>query len=104
MGVLLLALALLCGAALAFTVVGIAVVRGVVRRGVGDGHNDVSAAIFGVGGTIYAVFLAFLVITVWSDYQSARDNVAEEASLLATLYRGSAAMEPESGGRLRALI
>jgi hypothetical protein len=50
------------------------------------------------------VFLAFLVITVWSDHDDARNNVAEEASLLGTLYRGSVAMEPESGAKLRALI
>jgi hypothetical protein len=104
MGVLLLALVLLIGAALAFTIVGITAARRLVRGGVGDGHNDVSAAIFGVGGTIYAVFLAFLVITVWSDHENARTNVSEEASLLSTLYRGSAAMEPESGTRLRGLI
>ncbi len=104
MGVLLLALALLCGAALAFTLVGITIARKVVRRGVGDGHNDVSAAIFGVGGTIYAVFLAFLVITVWADHESAGSNVADEASLLSTLYRGSIAMEPVSGAHLRGLI
>jgi hypothetical protein len=104
MGVLLLALVLLCASALAFTLVGITAARGLVRRGVGDGHNDVSAAIFGVGGTIYAVFLAFLVITVWADHENASGNVAEEASLLATLYRGSTAMEPASGTRLRGLI
>ncbi len=104
MGVLLLALALLCGAALAFTLVGITIARKVVRRGVGDGHNDVSAAIFGVGGTIYAVFLAFLVITVWADHDSAKSNAAEEASLLGTLYRGSTAMEPTSGAQLRGVI
>jgi hypothetical protein len=30
--------------------------------------------------------------------------MAEEASLLSTLYRGSTAMEPDSGGKLRVLI
>jgi hypothetical protein len=103
-GVLLFALVLIGGAALAFTVLGLSVVRRLVKRGVGDGHNDVSAAIFGVGGTIYAVFLAFLVIAIWAAHDDAKHNVAEEASLLATLYRSSAAMEPESGGRLRGLI
>jgi hypothetical protein len=104
MAVLLLSLALLSAAALAFTLIGLAAVRRLVKRGVGDGHNDVSAAIFGVGGTIYAVFLAFLVITVWTYHDDARRNVAEEASLLTTLYRSSSAMEPVSGGRLRSLI
>jgi hypothetical protein len=104
MAVLLTALALVCAAALAFTYLGVTTARGVVRHGVGEGHNEVSAAIFGVGGVIYAVFLAFLVITVWTDHDNARNNVAEEASLLGTLYRASEAMDPEARARLRGLI
>jgi hypothetical protein len=104
MAVLMVALLLLSAGAFAFTVVGLTAMRRLVRHGVGDGHNDVLAAIFGVGGTIYAVFLAFLVITVWSDHDKARNNIADEASLLCTLYRGSAAMEPQSGARLRAVV
>jgi hypothetical protein len=101
---LLVTLLLVCAAALAFTYLGVTTVRRVVRHGIGDGHNDVSAAIFGVGGTIYAVFLAFLVITVWADHDNAKNNVADEASLLGTMYRASTAMEPQSGARLRGLI
>jgi hypothetical protein len=104
MGVLLLALGLLTAAALAFTLAGLDVVRRLVRSSVGDEHNIVHAAIFTVGGTIYAVFLAFLVVTVWADHDSAKRNVADEASLLATLYRSSTAMEPQSGAKLRASI
>jgi hypothetical protein len=104
MVVLLLALVILCGAAFAFALVGLTAVRRLVRRGVGDGHNDVSSAIFGVGGTIYAVFLAFLVIVVWENHDAAKDNVAEEASVLGTLYRASAAMEPDPGAQLRWLV
>jgi hypothetical protein len=103
-GTLLIALVLIAAAALAFTMLGLRVARRIVQRGVGDGHNDVSAAIFGVGGTIYAVFLAFLVITIWSSHEDARHNIAEEASLLTTLYRTSWVMEPTSAGRLRGLI
>jgi hypothetical protein len=104
MVVVLLELLLLSIAALAFTLVGLTAVRRLVRRGVGEGHNDVSSAIFGVGGTIYAVFLAFLVITVWATHDNARSNIAEEASALGTLYRASTAMEPDAGARLRRLV
>jgi hypothetical protein len=48
--------------------------------------------------------LAFLVVTVWEAHDAARDNAANEASLLSTLYRGSEAMEPQSGTRLRSAI
>jgi hypothetical protein len=86
------------------SLIGVALMRRVVKRGMGHGHNEMSAAIFTVGGTIYAVFLAFLVVSSWEAHDSADANVAEEASLLCTLYRGSAAMEPQSGAKLRLLI
>jgi hypothetical protein len=92
-----------CGA-LCFGLAGVLVVRRFVRERIGSGHNDVASAIFQVAGTIYAVFLAFLVVTVWEAHDAARDNVANEASLLSTLYRGSTAMDPASGARLRLII
>lgn len=104
MVVLLLELLILAAAALAFSVVGVSLARRLVRGGPGEGHNDVSAAIFGVGGTIYAVFLAFLVITIWAAHDNAKNNVAEEASALGTLYRATTAMEPEAGGPMRRAI
>jgi Protein of unknown function (DUF4239) len=104
MVVLLLVMFAICACAVAFAVVGVSAMRRLVRKGVGDGHNDVSSAIFQVGGTIYAVFLAFLVIAVWEAHDAASSNVAEEASLLCTLYRGSMAMEQSSGEKLRTLI
>jgi len=101
---LLLMAAEICIGAIAFTLIGIAAARSLVSRGVGSGHNDVSSAIFTVGGTIYAVFLAFLVVVVWEGHDAAKANAAEEASLLCTLYRGSTAMEQESGDQLRGII
>jgi hypothetical protein len=102
--ILLVLSALICGGAIAFTLFGLGVVRRLVSRGYGGEHNLVSSAIFTVGGTIYAVFLAFLVVAAWEAHDAAKANVAEEASLLATLYRGSTAMEPQSGGQLRSVI
>jgi hypothetical protein len=60
--------------------------------------------IFLTAGTIYAVFVAFLVVAVWESYDAAHANVAEEASGLATLYRSSTGMEKASGDELRTLI
>src|SRR4051812_41976847 len=101
---LLLFLTVICAASLSFALLSIVGLRRLVGPGFGKVHNEVLAAIFGVGGTIYAVFLAFLVITVWNVHEEARVNVADEASQLSTLYRSSHAMEPESGARLRQLI
>jgi hypothetical protein len=101
---LALLLAIMCVGAVGFTVVGVALVRPYVKRAFSHGHNETSAAIFTVAGTVYAVFLAFVVIAAWEAHDTAKANAAEEASLLATLYRGSIAMDHASGDRMRALV
>jgi Protein of unknown function (DUF4239) len=100
----LMVLLLACIGAAAFALLGVISVRRLVCRGGGAGHNDVCSAIFQTGGTVYAVFLAFLVVAVWEAHDAADANVADEASILCTLYRGSTAMESKSGGELRSLI
>jgi hypothetical protein len=99
-----LTLALAVIGAIAFAAIGLLITRRFVSRQVAEGHNDVLVPIFLTAGTIYAVFLAFLVVAVWESYDAAHDNAAEEASTLATLYRASTGMEPTSGGEMRALI
>lgn len=101
---LVLLLVILCAGAVGFTATGLAVVRPLVRRDLSSGHNETSGPIFVVAGTVYAVFLAFVVVASWEAHTNAQDAVSDEASLLATLYRGSTAMERQSGDRLRAII
>jgi len=88
----------------ALAAIGTLMVRQLVYAHVAEGHNAVIVPIFQTAGTIYAVFLAFLVVAVWEAYDAAHANVAEEASALATLYRASAGMETASGAELRRLI
>ena len=66
---------------------GVVLVRRIVHGRISEGHNDLPVPIFQTAGTIYAVLLAFSVIAVWQSYGAARENEAEEASTLATLYR-----------------
>ena len=91
-------------ATIVFAAIGTLIVRCFVTLTVSDGHNVVLVPIFQTAGTVYAVFLAFLVVAVWQSYDGAHDNVAEEASALTTLYRASAGMEQASGAALRGLI
>jgi hypothetical protein len=86
------------------TGVAVAFARRAMRTQVAEGHNDVLVPIFLTTGTIYAVFLAFLVVAVWESYDAAHANVAEEASSLATLYRESAGMDAGASSALRSLI
>jgi Protein of unknown function (DUF4239) len=99
-----LALVLCCAGAAAATALGILVVRRLVHHHVAEGHNDVLVPIFLTTGTIYAVFLAFIVVAVWEDYGAAHTNIADEASALTTLYRASTGMEKASGDELRGLV
>ena len=79
--VILTVLLLACAGAGGFAFFGVTVVRRLFRRNLVAGHNDTCAAIFQTGGTLYAVFLAFLVVAVWQSHDAAHANVAEEASL-----------------------
>ncbi|MBV8491814.1 MAG: DUF4239 domain-containing protein [Candidatus Eremiobacteraeota bacterium] len=79
-------------------------VRSFVRWHVREGHNDVLVPIFLTAGTLYAVLLAFLVIAVWETYGAAKDNAAEEASTLATMYRQSQGMPKAEGDEMRSLL
>jgi hypothetical protein len=92
-------------AACLFATGGVWLCRHVLRGRVDSGtHEVLVSALFQTGGTLHAVFLAFLVVAVWQSYAAARANVAEEASSLATLYRMSTAMAPEIGTQLRAAM
>jgi hypothetical protein len=100
--VLLVSLATI--AASTFAIVGIWLGRRILYRQRTEEHHEVLVALFQTGGTLHAVFLAFLVVAVWQSYDAARANLADEASALATLYRISAAMVPDAGRELRGLL
>ncbi|MBV8091654.1 MAG: DUF4239 domain-containing protein [Acetobacteraceae bacterium] len=91
-------------AATGFATAGVWLGHRFLRGRIAEGHHEVLLALFQTGGTLHAVFLAFLVVAVWQSYDTARGNVAEEASALATLYRTSAGMEVNTGGELRKLL
>ena len=51
-----------------------------------EGHNDVAGFIFAGVGVIYAVLLAFVVISVWENVDAARQTTFKEADALAGIY------------------
>jgi hypothetical protein len=92
------------GFSIVYAFVGVLAGRRVTRSRVKEGHNDVLVPIFLTSGTIYAVLLAFLVIAVWESYGAAKDNAAEEASTLATLYRQTNGLPDKQQLQLRDLL
>ena len=50
-------------------------------------HNDIVGYIFTTIGAIYGVFLAFLTVIVWQNYNDAATNAAREATAALAVYR-----------------
>jgi hypothetical protein len=67
-------------------VVGLVLVQRLVPPDRREEHNDVAGFIYAVLGVAYAVLLAFMLIAVWQDYNTAQTNVESEAHELAGVY------------------
>ena len=67
-------------------VVGLIVVQRLVPPDRRAEYNEVAGFIFAVLGVAYAVLLAFVVIVVWQDYETAQTNVEHEAHEMAGAY------------------
>lgn len=83
---------------------GLALVQRYVPRNTEFMQNDVSAVVVGSIGTILAVLLSFMVVTVWQQHDEADQIVDREAAALADVYYASTAMPPGAGEPLRADI
>ena len=67
-------------------ILGQALVQRVVPSSLRQEHNDVAGFIYAVLGVAYAVLLAFVVIVVWQDYETAEHTMESEANELAGIY------------------
>jgi len=68
---------------------GFLVVRQFVHHSKLEIHNEVAGFIYAVLGVIYAVLLAFVVVTVWEEYSDAEKNVNLEVSHIMDIYRNA---------------
>jgi len=83
--IILSMLAIAVGAAVG----GVLLVRRVVNVKKFKEHHDIAGPIFSTIGVIYAVMLAFVLIIVWQDFDSAQNNTVREANYFADIYRDS---------------
>jgi hypothetical protein len=86
---------LMIGGTSVLSVVGLLTVRHFIPQHSLKNHHEVASPIFGTLGTIYAVFLAFIVIAVWQNFDRTSSGVQQEAIAVADLYRNSEAFAPE---------
>ena len=83
--IILSMLAIAVGAAVG----GVLLVRRVVDIKKFKEHHDIAGPIFSTIGVIYAVMLAFVLVIVSQDFDSAQNNTVQEANYFADIYRDS---------------
>jgi hypothetical protein len=65
------------------------------------GDNDVKGVFFGAVAVLYAVLLAFVVVTVWSDFSDAGKATQVEATRASALLRDATAFPVDTRQRVR---
>jgi hypothetical protein len=85
-------------------VAGLVLVQRLVPPERREGQNDVAGFIYAVLGVAYAVLLAFVVIAVWQDYETAQTDVESEAHELAGVYFLASRLPEPDRTRIRDLI
>lgn len=95
---------IIVGAFVLFAILGLVVVRHFIPHGKLKSHHDVADPILGALGTIYAVLLAFVVVTVWQGFDRTNQNVLREVNYLADLYRDAEAFSPEFKDKAQAKL
>lgn len=67
--------------------VGVYLIRRLVRPDDLRENNMFTAATYNVAGLVYGVFLAFMIVIVWQNFQDAEQIASNEANELAQLWR-----------------
>ena len=80
------------GGGMAASLLGIFLVRRLVNLHFLEEHTPVASAFIQIVGTLYAVLIAFSVVTTWDHYQKARDVADREANCLNDIFRFSQGM------------
>jgi hypothetical protein len=78
---------------LALALGGLVLVRRNVELSRLEAHHEVAGFILAVVGVVYAVLLAFVVVIVWQQYDSARVDADREATIVLALYQDATALD-----------
>jgi hypothetical protein len=58
-----------------------------------EAHHEVAGFILAVVGVVYAVLLAFVVVIVWQQFDTARTEADREATIVLALYQDAAVLD-----------
>jgi hypothetical protein len=95
--------AVVVGGSVVFAVAGVAVFSRLHSERVLKGTSALGP-IFSAAATMFAVFMAFLVVIVYQRYAAATEEVREEASVVATLYRETGGLPIAEQTQMRLLL
>ncbi len=95
---------IIIGGAIIFAIVGSLIVRRFISHNKLKTHHDVADPILGALAAVYAVLIAFVVITVWQSFDKSNANVELEAIYLADVYCDSEAFSPDFHRKVGALL
>jgi hypothetical protein len=87
-----------------FTLIVSRIVKARAEREPGEGHNDVTGLMFTNVGVIYALLLAFVVVSTWESISAADGIVTQEAATVQALYRDSVSLGEPTAGRVGPLV
>jgi hypothetical protein len=88
MGDIVLSIVILFGIII-ISLLGLALVRRSISISTLESHHEVAGFIYAVVGVVYAVLMAFVVLVVWEQYNSANEKIEYEATNVAGIYRNS---------------
>ncbi len=77
--------------------------RTVHRAGANGGSGSLSSFVTTVA-LVYGALLSFTVVVAWEQFSSAEENVTNESSTLATMYRQTISMEAPEQTEMRRLL
>jgi len=92
------------GGASVFSITGLLIVRHFIPHSRLKAHHDVADPLLGAISAVYAVLLAFVVVTVWNGFDRTNANVEQEANYLADIYRDAEAFSPDFRQRVISLL
>ena len=78
--------------------------RATHKRHCMHGTDDVETAYITALSTLYGIFIAFMIFTVWIKYNDARTGVAAEANMVAEAYRLSGGLPQPMRARMKDLM
>jgi hypothetical protein len=66
--------------------------------------NDVAGVILGVLAAIYGIVLAFVIVSLYDDFRTTKDDIRTEASAVAMVYRDTRGFSPPVAQAIKANI